>query len=281
MKKRFGWYAAAPLMGAALLWTLLWSSVVQAQAPIIDLSDTERARSGGSGGDGGDGDAQQGGNAGELLYQLQMLQQEVMTLRGLVEQQANELQQLRQQSLDRYVELDRRVSALQGGEPVSAAAAEGSGSARGESLPQSRPRATRQSSEPSSANRKGEYEAYKNAYAKVKAQEFSGAVEAFQQFLEDYPEGDYAPNAHYWLGELYLVLTPPQPDKAQAAFTRLLQDYPGHAKVPDAMFKLGRMFYERGEQDRSRQLLEQVVAEYKQRDSSAVVLAQQFLDQNF
>ena len=57
-------------------------------------------------------------NFGELLYQLQLLQQEVMTLRGQLEEQGHQLRQLKQQSLERYVDLDRRISA--GGTAISA-----------------------------------------------------------------------------------------------------------------------------------------------------------------
>ena len=31
----------------------------------------------------------------------------------------------------------------------------------------------------------------------------------FKDFLQRYPDGKYAANAHYWLGELYLVMEPP------------------------------------------------------------------------
>lgn len=266
---------AASLCGAAFMLSGAW---VWAQAPIIDLSEAGVGRRAAppptNTAPASTPAASSGVDAGELLYQLQLMQQELMTLRGLVEQQGHELQQLRQQSMDRYIELDRRVSALQGTAPSALperSTTEVDGGRRGS------PPSLDSTSEPLP----GEYEAYKAAYSRVKAQEFNGAIESFTRFLSDYPEGRYTPNAYYWLGELYLVLSPPQPDKAAEAFTQLLQRYPDNAKVPDAMFKLGRLYYEQGKRDRARQLMEQVVAEYKQQDSSAVALARQFLSEKF
>ena len=51
-----------------------------------------------------------GQNLGNLFYQIQQLQQEVMRLNGKVEEQANELRKVKEQSLERYVDLDKRLS---------------------------------------------------------------------------------------------------------------------------------------------------------------------------
>jgi TolA-binding protein len=58
-------------------------------------------------------------NIGGLFNQVQQLQQEVMRLNGLVEQQAYQIQQLKEQSLERYMEIDRRLAS---GGTVGAAA---------------------------------------------------------------------------------------------------------------------------------------------------------------
>ncbi|MGV3592242.1 MAG: tol-pal system protein YbgF [Gammaproteobacteria bacterium] len=54
-----------------------------------------------------------------LYTQLESLQQEVQTLRGMVEEQANELRRVQTDQRDRYLDIDRRLSELSGG--VSAA----------------------------------------------------------------------------------------------------------------------------------------------------------------
>ena len=49
---------------------------------------------------------------GELFYQLQVLQEEVRMLRGLVEDQSHQLRQLKEQSMQRYIDLDRRIGMI-------------------------------------------------------------------------------------------------------------------------------------------------------------------------
>ncbi len=47
---------------------------------------------------------------GELFMQLQQMQDELARLRGTLEEQQNQIQQLKQESLERYQDLDRRIS---------------------------------------------------------------------------------------------------------------------------------------------------------------------------
>lgn len=205
-------------------------------------------------------------NVGGLFNQVQQLQNEVMRLNGVVEQLSYELRELREQSLERYIDLDQRVA--QGG-VVAGPAAPGDGQPAEQSP---RTPATTAPELP------GEGEAYRAAYALVRGQEFDQAVGAFQSFLERYPDGRYAPNAHYWLGELYLVVQPMDAEAARQSFMLLLSQYPDNAKVPDALFKLGRVHYIKGNSARAREFLDRVVREYP--SSAAARLASDFRDQN-
>ncbi|KGE02595.1 TPR repeat protein [Pseudohaliea rubra DSM 19751] len=202
---------------------------------------------------------------GNLFIQLQRLQQEVMQLNGKVEEQAYELRRLKEQSLERYLDLDRRLAGS--GAPTSGNT--------GESTVIGMPDA---GSGAEAAEQPGEGDAYRAAYARVRNQEFDAAVAAFKQFLERFPDGRYAPNAHYWLGELYLVLQPPDPEAARQSFMLLLDQYPGNSKEPDALYKLGRVHYIKGNRERSREFMDRVLRQYP--DSSAAGLAGEFIDQN-
>ncbi len=249
-------------------------------------------------------EAGQAQNVGNLLYQIQQLQQEVMMLNGKVEEQAHELRRLKEQSLERYVDLDRRVSTLTtgGAAPVAgtgssygagasvgastAASGAYSGSAGGStsgsySAPRAAVPAVSAGAATSGAEMPGEGDAYRAAYALVRGQKFDQAVTAFQQFLVQYPNGRYAPNAYYWLGELYLVVQPPDLEQARQSFNQLLTQYPTNSKVPDALYKLGRVHFMKGNRDKSREYLDRVISEYSGTNSSAVKLAQDFIDQNF
>lgn len=202
---------------------------------------------------------------GGLFNQVQQLQQEVMRLNGIVEQQTYELRQLKEQSLERYLDIDRRLA--------SGAAPLGANARRADAAP-----AAARRSAAAAAEQPGEAEAYRAAYALVRGQEFAAAVPAFTRFLQNFPDGRYAPNAYYWLGELYLVLEPADPEAARQSFMLLLGQYPSHAKIPDALYKLGRVHYIKGSPERAREFLERVRRDYP--DSSAARLAGDFIDQN-
>jgi tol-pal system protein YbgF len=113
----------------------------------------------------------------------------------------------------------------------------------------------------------------------VRGQEFDAAVTPSPGvFSSAYPDGRYAPNAHYWLGELFLVIDPPDPEAARQSFMLLLNQYPDNAKVPDALYKLGRVQFIKGNSARAREYLNRVMREYP--DSSAARLASDFIDEN-
>lgn len=223
-----------------------------------------------------------GANPGQLLMQVQQLQQEVMRLNGLVEEQAHELRTLKAQSLERYIDLDRRLGLLAGGtgEPGPEAAA--GLSAPATTVETAAPRASPVAVPPPAAEAQpGEAQAYQAAYALVRSQQFNQAAIAFQQFLPDYPAGRFTPNAHYWLGELYLVTAPPDQEAARQSFMLLLDMYPQDSKVPDALFKLGRIHYAKGNRERAREFLDRVINEFGSSNSAAVKLAQDFISEKY
>lgn len=211
----------------------------------------------------------QGQNLGTLFIQIQQLQQEVMRLNGRLEEQANEIRTLREQSLQRYVDLDKRLSgAVSAGGQAGATAQQQAepAAAAPVAVPQQAP----------AAAQPGEAEAYRAAYSLVQAQQFDQAVQAFTQFQQNFPAGRYAPNAYYWLGELYLVVQPPDLESSRQAFTMLLGQYPNDNKAPDALYKLGKVQCMKGNREKAREYLEQVISKYGSTNSSAVKLAREF-----
>ena len=212
-------------------------------------------------------------DARSLALRVQQLEEEIRRLNGLVEEQASLLMRLQDQSLERYVEVDRRLAIIASGErvkvtddpisPDDTLAVGESNVAPEESL---------------EAPQMGEQEAYQAAYGLVRERQFSDALTAFAAFLGEYPFGRFAPNAHYWLGELYLVVEPVDPESARQNFQVLLDQYPNDRKVPDALYKLGRVHALKGNQERSREYLQRVISEYGADGHPAAQLAKDFLD---
>jgi tol-pal system protein YbgF len=116
--------------------------------------------------------------------------------------------------------------------------------------------------------------AYKAAFAKIEANEYEAAAEAFKGFLDRHPDSDLAPNARYWLGESYYVLR--DFEQALAEFNKVLQNHPDSRKAPAALLKIGYSFYELGEYDSAGQALERVRERFP--ESSEARLARQRLN---
>jgi len=212
-----------------------------------------------------------GTDSGSLMLRVQQLEADVRRLNGLLEEATQALRLLEAQSLERYVDLDRRLASEgdteidRGTEPTDVASSP---------LPSDNPVAGR-----AVDAKEGEEAAYRAAYELVREREFDDAVAAFTAFLADFPFGRYAPNAHYWLGELYLVLDPPDPELARQNFKLLLDQYPADSKVPDALYKLGRVQLIKGNRQGSKKYLDEVIREYP--SHAAAQLARQFLLENF
>jgi tol-pal system protein YbgF len=119
----------------------------------------------------------------------------------------------------------------------------------------------------------GEQESYERALGLLRDRRYGEAATAFQAYLQAYPQGEYAANAAYWLGEVDYVGG--QPDEALAAFRKVLDDYPESSKVPDAMLKIGMIHADRGRTQEARQVLETLVSQYP--DTTAARLAQERL----
>lgn len=217
---------------------------------------------------------------GSLYLQIQQLQQEVMRLNGRVEEQAYELSTLKEQSLQRYMDLDKRLgsgsappaSSVTDQAPDSVATTTG---AIDTTAPLASPSATPGTEQP------GEAEAYSTAYAMVQGRQFEQAVPAFQQFLQRYPDGAYAANAHYWLGELYLVKEPPDLEASRQSFALLLSQYPENSKAPDALYKLGKVQFLKGNREKAKEYLDLVITQYEGTNNAVVQLAREFIAQNY
>jgi tol-pal system protein YbgF len=247
------------------------ASLVHAQAPIIDASVSNQSVAQPAQPE----PVNNGAAQGELLYQLQVLQQEVMQLRGIVEEQAYAVKKLQDQSMERYIDVDRRLSELNSN-PSLPSTPQGSTAVNASNTSVGSTQTT------ATAALAGEKDAYNAAYALVVEKRFEEALDSFKQFLIDYPNGRYAANSYYWMGELYQVMTPQDLESARQSFAQLLDFYPDHAKAADAMYKLGKVYFLKGNKKESQEWLRKVIADYGQgANSSAADKARQFINANF
>ncbi len=187
--------------------------------------------------------------------QLNQIQEEVDELRGTLELHNHQLEKILERQRELYLEIDKRIEAVK-------------------SLPATptvNPTVTSQTPDESYVTTESENDAYDRAVNLIlKDKQYDQAIPEFQAFLLKYPSSSFAPNAHYWLGQLLFN----KQDWAGAGeqFEILSNGYPDSTKRADAMFKLGVVEQKRSNIARARQLFEQVMSEYP--DSSSRKLAE-------
>ncbi|MDA3932966.1 MAG: tol-pal system protein YbgF [Gammaproteobacteria bacterium] len=224
-------------------------------------------------------------NNAETVYQLQQLQDEVRQLRGMLEQQSFELENIKRRQRDQYLELDQRLSA-----PTSTANSAGSNQDDGilsspnsvasadsnavtaSDVPEVREPMTDQRQieavvRPSIGQQQAltappatEQQAYDQAFDALKALRYSESAGLFRDFIQRYPDSDLAANAQYWLGESYYASG--NYDLALSSFNDLLDKYPNSSKAGDALLKIGYTHYEKKSWAQARAALEQVKAQH-------------------
>ena len=199
----------------------------------------------------------------DLFDHVRFLQEEMRQLRRLLEQQGRRLNEEERRQLDRYLDIDQRLGALEKKIPAA------------DTLPES----TAANTEPPSPP--GERAAYQRAYGQVTSGAHDEAMHSFRAFLEQWPKGEYAANAWFWLGELHLAETPPNLAAAEQSFVRFLEDFPAHRKVPAAMFKVGKVRHLRGDLEQAKAILQRVVEEYGDTAEPAARLAKTYLARYF
>lgn len=217
----------------------------QGSETVVAGSDSPSGRSAGPGGSG----------LGPVVYEQQLLRQELQELRGLVEQLSHRLQMLEREGQERYLDIDRRLQ-QQGGGPVESSEV---------TVPPSVP----------IGGDDAERAAYAASVELMKSRQFQAAIDSFNSFLTEFPDGRYSVNAYYWLGELYLALPQPELERARQSFSQVVNLYPDNAKVADSLYKLGIVHDRLGDRDKAREYLERVRAQFA--GSTAAGLAEKQL----
>mgnify|MGYP001263008122 FL=1 len=217
-------------------------------------------------------------NANAQMFDIvEMLQYELQQLRGQVEELSYHLERLKKDQKQRYLDLDRRIVSLSTPpQVIDDSQVSDTKSEMGEADLTSAPLGSSIALDQAVVIQEAydpeiEKLAYKAAFGLIRERQYDASIEALLTFLNDFPEGVLVGNAHYWLGEVYMV----QGDASLAAqsFEYVIREFPGHRKTPDALYKAGVAYQNVGNNNKANQLLQRVLQEYP--DSSAARLAQE------
>ncbi len=235
----------------------------------------------------------------EFLYRLKQLQKENQELRNLLEQQANEIRQLKRQQRQLYQDIDHRLGKAGGQtsttQVITAQPEQQKKSAapvevidkstvreskygiteREEILVEQPEKSASQPSRISSDSekppvavrkpmtakqRQAEQKAYQKAYDELRARRYNTAREAFSKFIKQYPYGRYAHIAQYWIAESSYAQR--NYEQAIADYQRLLDVYPFSPKKAEAELKKAYSYYELGKKEQTRKTLRQLLDNY-------------------
>lgn len=209
-----------------------------------------------------------------ILEQLQRLQKELQELRGEAELQSHALQQIKERQRELYLDIDRRLRRLEAGTEGTAPVAGSANEPVEDDVPGPGASAPLAAAAPSPTPVQ-EQASYQVAFNLLKEGRYERAIEELNTFLEAYPEGAYADNAQYWLGEAYYVTR--QYESAMQAFQKLREAHPNSPKVSHAELKMGYIYYELGQTKEAERVLTSLVEQHP--NTAVARLAQERLAQ--
>jgi len=108
---------------------------------------------------------------------------------------------------------------------------------------------------------------YVKAFGLYSSNNFQEAISAFETFLKNAPQSEYAANALYWIGECYYSLS--DLPKAKEIFLKVAGSYPNSPKAPDALLKLGYSLAATKEKDKANAIFESLIKSYPSSPAAA------------
>jgi tol-pal system protein YbgF len=183
-----------------------------------------------------------------LMQQLQQYEHEINMLRGQFDELRHELDTMKSAERERYLDIDARLNALSGGGAAPA------------SRPSNQPASGTTAG--ASADPEVERAAYMAAREHLYGSRFDEARQAFEQYLKDYPQGQFRDFSHFWLGEAFRSLEKPERDKAMAQFRIVIERFPDSSRVPSAMYRLAVLEAESGRVADARVTLNRVIQQF-------------------
>lgn len=106
----------------------------------------------------------------------------------------------------------------------------------------------------------GEQGLYQQAFGLLKSKQYDRALTQFKEYVTKYPKGNYAVNAHFWMGEISYLQG--KHSAAKKSFETVVKNYPKDKKIPDAMLKLAVIATDTGHKSQAEEMLAQIQKQY-------------------
>ena len=190
----------------------------------------------------------------DLIYQkISDLEQEIATLRNLIEENTYLIERYQELQQQRYLDLDKRLHNLLSEEKEDRATEYSNGQ---------------------QYNSTEEIDLYKGALELFEASRYAEALESFRELIISYPEGAYSADAYFWSGELYLVQQ--LFEDAREHYLVVVEKFIDHPRVADSLFKLGVLERALMNDQIANSYFSRVISEYP--DTGAAELAKKSIE---
>lgn len=171
----------------------------------------------------------------EMAQELRAAREEIQRLSGALEELRHEQKQLEKRQTTLYSDLEQRIQAVPAASPTAPVSAQSAIAPVAEDK---------------------EWPAYKAAYDLLREGKYAEAEKGLTAFLQDFPAGQYAGHAQYWLGESFYVRG--KYDAALEAFRTLQSKYADSPKAEAGQLKEAFSLVELKQADAARPLLEKL-----------------------
>jgi len=203
----------------------------------------------------------------ESQYEITNLKNEVSELRGIVEEQGYQLQQIVNRQRELYKDIDTRLAQQSEANTPPARQVKNTDSG---TLPVNRNTDTHPANtttaplerptEPVVVDNNLIRSEYDQIFPLVRSKRYDDAIAGYQQFIAKYPDSAYVANSKYWLAQIYSVQG--RMDEAEREYLGVAQQYPDSSKASDAWLKLGQLYENQGQIDKAVNAYNQVVTQY-------------------
>lgn len=186
---------------------------------------------------------------GQLLYQIQQqlseFQSDIDILRGQIQENQHELNQIVKLQKDLHIQLNSLTNSLDKAK-----------------VNINNTHINHIDVTKKVTNEKFDYDAAVTLALKSKSkQQILQAINSFWHFIKIYPESNYQPNANYWLGQL--SYNQGNKDDAAFYFATVVKNYPNSSKVAECLYKVGLLMQEKGQNDKAYVVYKQVINTYQ------------------
>ena len=197
----------------------------------------------------------------DLIYlKIVNLEEEIASLRALIEENAYLIERSQQLQKQRYMELDKRLQTL----------------SSDNSNVSSRSLSNKKDELLNLLESKGLEDEliYLNALKLFEDSRFAEALEKFQELIVNFPTSKYVPDAYFWSGELFLFQK--KLDDARENYLVLITDYMNHPRSADSLYKLGEIARNSSDNSNAKEYFLNVLEKFP--DTGAAELAKKSLN---